>query len=128
MSETSTHTHIHDPEGHVTAVETDFEYFRRKRLESRVLHFLRRGIITFADLLRADSPIETPVWADRVWKDADAPIRYVEDQLDELNRTVWRQQQEIELLREQVRELARQLKAIRPADPLRPEDEIPPHW
>ena len=51
-----------------------------------------------------------------------------EDQLDELNRTVWRQQQEIELLREQVRELARQLKAIRPADPLRPEDEIPPHW
>ena len=51
-----------------------------------------------------------------------------EDQLDELNRTVWRQQQEIELLREQVRELARQLKAIQPADPLRPEDEIPPHW
>ena len=47
-----------------------------------------------------------------------------EDQLDELNRTVWRQQQEIELLREQVRELARQLKAVRPADPLRPEDEV----
>ena len=88
MSETSVHTHIHDPEGHVTAVETDFEYFRRKRLESRVLHFLRRGIITFADLLRADSPIETPAWSDRVWKDADAPIRHVEDQLDELVRGI----------------------------------------
>ncbi len=42
MSEHATHTHIHDPEGHVTAVETDLDYFRRKRLESRVLHFLRR--------------------------------------------------------------------------------------
>ncbi len=88
MSETSVHTHIHDPEGHVTAVETDFEYFRRKRLESRVLHFLRRGIITFADLLRADSPIETPAGSDRVGKDADAPIRHVEDQLDELVRGI----------------------------------------
>ena len=88
MSETSTHTHIHDAEGHVTAVETDFEYFRRKRLESRVLHFLRRGIITFGDLLRGDSAIETPAWSDRVWKDADAPIRHVEDQLDELVRGI----------------------------------------
>jgi nitrile hydratase subunit alpha len=88
VTETSTHTHIHDPEGHVTAVETDFEYFRRKRLESRVLHFLRRGIITFGDLLRADSPIETPTWSDRIWKDADAPIRHVEDQLDELVRGI----------------------------------------
>ena len=88
MSGSGTHTHIHDPEGHVTAVETDFEYFRRKRLESRVLHFLRRGIITFADLLRADAPVESPAWADRVWKDADAPIRHVEDQLDELVRGI----------------------------------------
>jgi nitrile hydratase len=82
------HTHIHDPEAHVTAVETDFEYFRRKRLESRVLHFLRRGIITFADLLRADSPAELPAWEDRVWKNADGPIRHVEDQLDELVRGI----------------------------------------
>ena len=88
MSETRTHTHIHDPEGHVTAVETDFEYFRRKRLDSRVLHFLRRGIITFGDLLRGDSPIEMLAWSDRVWKDADAPIRHVEDQLDELVRGI----------------------------------------
>jgi nitrile hydratase len=82
------HAHIHDPEGHVTAVETDFEYFRRKRLESRVLHFLRRGIITFGDLLRADSPTQAPSWEDRVWHDADAPIRHVEDQLDDLVRSI----------------------------------------
>jgi len=51
-----------------------------------------------------------------------------EDQLDELNRTVWRQQQELDLLREQVRHLAQQLKTIQPGAPGRPEDEIPPHW
>jgi nitrile hydratase len=82
------HGHIHDPEGHVAAVETDFEYFRRKRLESRVLHFLRRGVLTFADLLRADAEPERPAWADREWPDADAPIRYVEDELDRLVRGI----------------------------------------
>jgi nitrile hydratase subunit alpha len=82
------HVHIHDPEGHVAAVETDYEYFRRKRLEWRVLHFLRRGIITFADLLRGDVAPETPAWADRVWQDADAPIRHVEDELDRLVRGI----------------------------------------
>ncbi|ATE60250.1 SlyX family protein [Thauera sinica] len=51
-----------------------------------------------------------------------------EDQLDELNRTVWRQQQEIELLREHLRQLAQQLKTLQPGGPGRPEDEIPPHW
>ena len=79
------HVHIHDPEGHVEAVETDFEYFRRKRLESRVLHFLRRGIITFADLLRADpGPGDGTPWRERRWADADGPIRFVEDELDRL--------------------------------------------
>jgi nitrile hydratase subunit alpha len=82
------HAHIHDPEGHLTAAETDFEYFRRKRLESRVLHFLRRGVLTFADLLRADAEPERPAWGDREWADADAPIRYVEDELDRLVRGI----------------------------------------
>ena len=82
------HVHIHEPEAHLTAVETDFEYFRRKRLESRVLHFLRRGIITFGDLLRADAEPQAPAWQDRVWKDADAPIRHVEDELDRLVRGI----------------------------------------
>ena len=45
-----------------------------------------------------------------------------EDQLDELNRSAWRQQQEIDLLREQVRQLAQQLKTIQPGAANRPED------
>jgi nitrile hydratase subunit alpha len=80
--------HIHDPESHVTAAETDFEYFRRKRLESRVLHFLRRGVVTFADLLRADVPPSGPAFAEREWPDDDAPIRHVEDELDRLVRGI----------------------------------------
>jgi nitrile hydratase len=82
------HVHIHEAEAHVTAAETDFEYFRRKRLESRVLHFLRRGIITFGDLLRADVPPQGPAWDDRIWPDADGPIRHVEDELDRLVRGI----------------------------------------
>jgi len=51
-----------------------------------------------------------------------------EDQLDELNRCVWRQQQELDLLREQLRQLAQQIKTIQPGAASRPEDEVPPHW
>jgi nitrile hydratase len=80
--------HIHDPESHVTAAETDFEYFRRKRLESRVLHFLRRGVITFADLLRADGSPSRPAFEEREWPDDDAPVRHVEDELDRLVRGI----------------------------------------
>ena len=58
----------------------------------------------------------------------DTKLMAAEDLLDELNRTVWRQQQELDLLREQVRQLAQQVRIIQPANPLRPEDEIPPHW
>lgn len=83
------HRHIHDPLQHVEAVETDLEYFRRKRLEPRVLHFLRRGIVTFADLLSADPGCEQ---ADRPsaddTRDPDAPIRHVEDELDRLVRRI----------------------------------------
>ncbi|MHB1374477.1 MAG: SlyX family protein [Thauera sp.] len=58
----------------------------------------------------------------------ETKLMAAEDLLDELNRTVWRQQQELDLLREQVRQLAQQVKTIQPGNPLRPEDEVPPHW
>lgn len=52
-----------------------------------------------------------------------------EDQLDELNRCVWRQEQELEHLRAQLRLLAERLQAADSAAPaLRAEDELPPHW
>lgn len=58
----------------------------------------------------------------------ETKLMAAEDLLDELNRTVWRQQQELALLREHMRQLAQQVKTIQPGSPLRPEDEIPPHW
>ena len=64
---------------------------------------------------------------DRLGK-LETKMMSVDDQVDELNRTVWRQQKDIDLLREQVRQLAEQLKTVQPGGQLRPEDEIPPHW
>jgi SlyX protein len=58
----------------------------------------------------------------------ESKMMSAEDQLDELNRTVWRQQQEIDLLRQHVRQLVEQLKTVQPGGQSRPEDEIPPHW
>lgn len=51
-----------------------------------------------------------------------------EDNLDTLNRTVWEQGREIELLRTEFRNLLDQLKALQSRVPPRPEDEIPPHY
>jgi nitrile hydratase len=71
---------MHDFEAHVRAVEEDFEYYRTKRLEPRVLFLVRRGVLRLADLLKAAPEAERPT--------NDAPdameqrIRAVEDRLD----------------------------------------------
>ncbi len=78
--------HLHDPEGHVAAVETDLEYFRTKRLEPHMLLYARRGLVTLMDLLRAHAALA----ADGGEPEAPAPasteqrIRRVEDALDAL--------------------------------------------
>ena len=52
-----------------------------------------------------------------------------EDLLDELNRTVYRQQQQLDLLQEQLRHIYGQMQAnAEPAEPLNLRDEIPPHY
>ena len=47
------HMHLQDPDANVAAIVSDLEYFRRKRLESRLLYMLRRGYLPFANLLQA---------------------------------------------------------------------------
>jgi nitrile hydratase len=49
--------HLHDPEANVVAIESDFEYFRRKRLEPLVLHLARRGLLPLVSLMRAASGV-----------------------------------------------------------------------
>ena len=58
----------------------------------------------------------------------ESKMMSAEDQIDELNRTVWRQQQELDVLREQFRQLAQQLKAMQDANPVPPGLDIPPHY
>jgi SlyX protein len=58
----------------------------------------------------------------------EAKLVFAEDLLEELNRTVYRQQQQIDLLQRQMRELREQLAASAPAEGRSLRDEIPPHY
>ncbi len=52
-----------------------------------------------------------------------------EDLVEELNHTVYRQQQQIELLQAQLRVLYGQMQAVaQPAEPRNLREEIPPHY
>jgi SlyX protein len=51
-----------------------------------------------------------------------------EDHLEELNRTVFRQQQQIDLLQAQMRELYQLMQTEPPGDQRNARDEIPPHY
>lgn len=90
------HRHIEDPAGHVAATATDLEYFRRKRLEPRVLHLLRRGAITFSHLFDAavtsgplpPSPLSRELPPAARTQVSEARIRRAEDALDHLVHTI----------------------------------------
>ena len=51
-----------------------------------------------------------------------------EDHLEELNRAVFRQQQQIDLLQAQIRELYQLMQPAPPGEPRNPRDDIPPHY
>ncbi|MDX3904325.1 MAG: SlyX family protein [Pigmentiphaga sp.] len=54
---------------------------------------------------------------------------FAEDLLERLNETVFRQQQQIELLARELSALRRQLaESPTPAGPRNPRDDIPPHY
>jgi nitrile hydratase len=83
------HSHMHDHEGHVAAVEADLEYWRTKRLEPRVLQLHRRGVMTLYDLLRAAAQLPmAPPPAGAATHDTEGRIRALEDGLDEYIRGV----------------------------------------
>ncbi|TVT74124.1 MAG: SlyX family protein [Denitromonas halophila] len=58
----------------------------------------------------------------------ECKLMAVEDLLDGLNMTLFRQQEAIALLQSQVLDLKRQLQSAQPGSAGRPEDEIPPHY
>lgn len=55
-------------------------------------------------------------------------ISYTEDLVEELNRTVFRQQQQIDLLAKELRNLREQFQNNQPQEFRSLRDEIPPHY
>ncbi|MGP1677599.1 MAG: SlyX family protein [Burkholderiales bacterium] len=58
----------------------------------------------------------------------EAKVSLAEDLLDALNRTVYRQQQQIDRLQQEIRTLRQQLRQAAPAEAVSPGEEIPPHY
>ncbi len=55
-------------------------------------------------------------------------LGFAEDLLEELNRTVFRQQQQMEQLQQEIRALRQQLEVSMPAERRSLADELPPHY
>ena len=53
---------------------------------------------------------------------------FADDLVEELNRTVYRQQQQIEQLQLELAALRRHVQTLQPAAPGSPGDERPPHY
>ncbi|HWV18699.1 MAG TPA: SlyX family protein [Rhodocyclaceae bacterium] len=66
--------------------------------------------------------------AERRIEELEIKLAYSEDLLDTLNTTVFRQQQQIDLLQEQLRMLRQQFNDSMPGEPRGLRDEIPPHY
>lgn len=77
------HMHLQDPDANVAAIVADLEYFRRKRLESRLLFMARRGFLPMADLLRSGRAI-TPPEAPVPEADLDDRIKALQERLNEV--------------------------------------------
>ncbi len=60
--------------------------------------------------------------------DLEVKLSFAEHQLDELNATVFRQQQAIDALQNELRVLRQQLQASQPREEWSLRDEIPPHY
>lgn len=58
----------------------------------------------------------------------EVKLSFSEELLEELNRTVHRQQQQIDQLQQELRALRRQMQAALPAEPRNLNDETPPHY
>lgn len=58
----------------------------------------------------------------------ESKLSLAEDLLDDLNKTVYRQQCEIDRLRQEMAALREQVQTSMPAEPRNLNDEVPPHY
>jgi nitrile hydratase len=84
--------HMHDFEAHIKAVEEDLEYYRAKRFEPRIFYLIRRGVVTFSDLLNARVALKRKnqffIPRKPQGKNIEARVRYLEEWLDEYVRGI----------------------------------------
>lgn len=57
--------HMHDYLAHIKAVEEDLEYYRAKRFEPRIFYLLRRGVVSFYDLLKVRARLKRKITSSR---------------------------------------------------------------
>jgi SlyX protein len=60
--------------------------------------------------------------------DLEIKISYTEDMVDELNRTIFRQQQQIDRLITEFRALREQVQSAAPGEQRSLRDDLPPHY
>jgi len=58
----------------------------------------------------------------------EAKLSFAEDMIESLNLTVFRQQEQLDLMQQQIRLLHEQLQAVSPKEERDLRDEIPPHY
>jgi SlyX protein len=58
----------------------------------------------------------------------EAKLSFAEDLIDELNRTVFRQQEQLDRMQQQILLLHQQLQAVMPEEERNLRDELPPHY
>ena len=79
--------HMHDYMAHLLAVEEDLEYYRAKRFEPRIIYLLRRGVVTFYDLLNVRATLKKKDHFFKIGKpqgkNIEARVRHLEEWLDE---------------------------------------------
>lgn len=61
-------------------------------------------------------------------EEIEAKLSLAEDMLEELNKTVYRQQSQIEQLKSELTALRDQVRTDMPGEPQSPRDEVPPHY
>lgn len=76
----------------------------------------------------SNSGMETPQDVVRRLNELEIKASFTEDLLDQLNLTLYRQQQQIDSLLQQVTQLRQQLPEGGAAGPRNLRDELPPHY
>ena len=71
--------------------------------------------------------MENPATESRI-NELEAKLSFAEDLIDALNRSVFRQQEQLDLMQQQLLLLHQQLQTVIPKEERDLRDEIPPHY